>query len=187
MNFNLEDPVHLWALAILDNTTQLCGEVMRALLDVAFEGQLAVVVISRRKHFKLHSDDALKPAVKWYEYSYNPVYQPTVLPGASVAIAVMHESADPSEKLADQTLDNFITQQATDAVVAEAQGGVRRSKRNSQGGQALEHQRTQQLSIVSKEVVKKKNELVGGIFASNVSMSHFTQLRLLGGTDGLPV
>jgi hypothetical protein len=107
--YDLQQSWHCWAIAMLKETTQFSAPVMRGMLQLECLGCLAVVTLSRNTVMKFDSVDRLKPPKREEDYLFRPWDQQTGLPGARVAIAVLHESTDPSWTLADPEFNVILT------------------------------------------------------------------------------
>jgi hypothetical protein len=137
---------------------------------------------------KFDSEDRLKPPKRERAYMFRPCDQQTVLPGARVAIAVLHESADPSWTLADPELNIILTEQAE---AAAAQGAVtavrgrRRTRLQSGDSGVWKDGLTQQQ--IDEAIHVEKHKLIGDMFQESDKIIHFSQLTILGGKDNLHV
>jgi hypothetical protein len=144
------------------DSIQRTGDAWHA--PIGFFG-LAVVTLSRNTVMKVDSVNRLKPPKREQAYMFRPWDQQTVLPGARIAIAVMHESADPSWTLADAEFNVILTEQVEAAAAHCAQGvvtavrGGRRTRLQSGDSGAWKDGLTQQQIDEAIRVEKKSSSV----------------------------
>ncbi len=62
LNYDINNPMHKWVIAILLENTQFSNSVMQAILQVDFGGRFTVVTISQNTFKVFNSTDVLKQA-----------------------------------------------------------------------------------------------------------------------------
>jgi len=121
--YDVENPVHKWAIAMLHPKTQFSDPVMQAILKLDFGGMLGVVTLTRITQKTFHTPESLKPPKVRHDYQFVSFNQGTVLPEAIVAIGVLFESASPGTSLDDPAFCAFLTKQAEDQVALNRNEG----------------------------------------------------------------
>ena len=185
--YDLQKPQHRWAIALLIESTQFSAAVMQAILHADFLGLFAVVTLSRKKYLKFDKADILKPPKREFFYVFSPMYQPTVLSGAFIAIAVLHESADPSATLEDPVFDQILTEQAEAEAARTKASGTKRSSRQSKHVDPDAWKKGLKEDEIEDAIQSEKSKLKGVYFKERDAVSHFNQLTIVNGTDDLPV
>ena len=181
--YDLQKPQHHWAIALLNDKTQFSAPVMQAMLRVDFSGLFAVVNLFRKTVSKFDSADTLKRPKREVDYGFSGVDQQTVLSGARILIYVLHESADPFATLEDPALDAILTEQA-EAAAAAARAGRKRAPRRQDPDAWKDGLPPAEIMAV---IQRHKNNLREELFRKYDAVSHFSQLTIVNGTDGLHV
>ena len=171
---NVDDPVHQHAVAILNSRTYFCAEVWQVMLQLDFEGALAIVTLTKRKVVQRKRDEPLYARAQFiHELRGWACHQPTVLPGAIFAIAVLQEYSDAAKSI-ENLEDNAVMQKLALDRLSSGGSAQRKSTRRCAGAWMQGKSEAECAEALRVAGVALKGEC----FTDSFNCAHFSQARI---------